>query len=359
MSNPTTATTSIGYAFASDNCAGMCPEAWQLLAEANTSPYAPSYGTDPWTKRAEERIAEFFGRDCQVFLTFNGTAANSLALSALVRPYQSVLCHRHSHIQTDECGCPEMITGGSKLQAVEGAAGKLDLRSAAELARYERGVHFPPARALSVTQATELGTLYSVAQMQQIGEFCRHHQLHFHVDGARFANAVAALGCEPSDLSWKCGVDCISLGGTKNGMAVGECVVFFNDALAHEFAFRVKQGGQLASKMRFLAAPWVGMLESGAFLRRAADANRAAAKLASSLQQIPGVTLEHPVEANAVFVRFPPGVVRHLHDIGWHFYDLLGTGHSRLMASWATTEEQINAFCHDVRESMAKHAGAD
>lgn len=340
------------YAFASDNCAGLCPEVLESL-NAASSDYAPSYGEDSWTRKATELIREFFECDCDVFMVFNGTAANSLALSAMVRSYQSVLCHRHSHVQTDECGCPEMLTGGSKLLNCNEHLGKIDLRHAREIATYERGVHFPPARAMTITQATELGTLYSPQEMQEVGAFCREHHLHLHVDGARFANAIAGLNCHPSEVTWKCGVDCMTLGGTKNGMAVGECVVFFNRELANEFAFRIKQGGQLASKMRYLSAPWVGMLQDGAYVRRAADANRAAQKLASGLQaalaHVHEFELEYPVEANAVFARFPTGWNEKLHDIGWHFYDLIGNGQSRLMCSWATTDDEIDAFIADCK----------
>ena len=334
------------FAFASDNCSGLAPEALDALIQANAG-YEASYGDDPWTQRLQDLVQDFFSTDCQVFLTFNGTAANALALTALVRSYQSVLCHRFAHIQTDECSCPEFFSGGTKLLPVEGPLGKIDLQLADQVARYQRGVHFPPVRALSITQATELGTVYTPEEMKEVAEFCGRHQLHLHVDGARFANALATLKCDPAEITWKAGVTCMTLGGTKNGMGVGECVVFFNRDLATEFAFRIKQAGQLASKMRFLTAPWVGMLESGAYLRRAADANRAAQRLIAGLRSLPGVRLEYPVEANGVFVQFPDNVTEGLHAKGWHFYDLVGNGQARLMCSWATSDEEVDSFLAD------------
>ncbi len=340
------------YAFASDNCAGLCQEAMAALQAANAD-YMPSYGEDHWTQRAVQLIREFFETDCQVFFTFNGTSANSLALSALCQPYQSIICHRDSHVQTDECGCPEFVTGGSKLLTVGGAAGRVDLAEVTQIARYERGVHFPPARALTITQSTEAGTVYDVDQLNQIGETCRALDLKFHVDGARFANAIASLGCSAKEITWQAGVDCLTLGGTKNGMAVGECVVFFDANLARDFEFRCKRAGQLASKMRYLSAPWVGMLESGGYLRHAAHANASALRLANQLAAIEGVEIAFPPAANAVFAIFPAAVSQHLEACGWHFYDLFGNGQSRLMCSWATREAEIDAFCADVRAASS------
>jgi threonine aldolase len=332
------------YAFASDNCAGVCPEAWDSWQRANQGCVA-SYGADAWTARAVQLIQEFFECQCDVFFTFNGTAANSLALASLCRSYQSVIAHRHSHIQTDECGCPEFITGGSKILLVDGPLGIVDTLQVEQIAAYRRDVHFPTARVLDLTQATEYGTVYDPDTLGNLSEVVRRHGLRMHIDGARFAGAVASLGCTPKELTWKVGADCITLGGTKNGMAIGECVVFFNRDLAAEFGCRMKQAGQLASKMRYLSAPWVGMLESGAFLRHAEHANRCAQLLSQRLATIPRVEIAFPPQANAVFARFPDAIRQGLEKDGWHFYDLFGTGETRLMCSWATTEDDIDAFC--------------
>lgn len=350
------ATESLHHAFGSDNCAGLCPEALESLIAANGD-HVGSYGEDRWTRRATELIEAFFETECRVYFAFNGTGANSLALSAICQPFQSVICHADAHVQTDECACPELITGGAKLLTVGGSKCRVDLDAVSEIAKYERGVHFPPAKALTITQATEAGTIYSVERMREVGELCRRLDLRLHVDGARFANALAALGCAAKEITWQAGVDCMTLGGTKNGMAVGECVVFFNTALAESFEYRVKRAGQLASKMRFLSAPWVGMLEEGAFVRRAAHANQAARRLADKLAALPGVGLAEPPEANAVFVKFPEAVSDWLLQRGWHFYDLFGNGQSRLMCSWATTDAQIDAFCQDAAEAFEAVGG--
>lgn len=343
---------SLKYAFASDNCAGVCPEAWEAL-QASNQYYVGSYGADRWTKRATQLVEDLFECRCDVFFTFNGTAANSLSLASICRSFQSVIAHRFSHIQTDECGCPEFMTGGSKILPAEGPLGIMDLQQVERLASYRRDVHFPTARAIDLTQATEYGTVYDLETLAKFNELKDRHQLKMHIDGARFANALATLQCPAKEITWKIGADCITLGGTKNGMALGECVVFFNRELATEFGSRMKQAGQLASKMRYISAPWVGMLESGAFINRARHANQAALRLAAGLSSIPGVEIAFPVQANAVFARFPVSVWQTLEQQGWHFYDLFGTGEARLMCSWATTDEEIAAFCKAVGQASS------
>jgi threonine aldolase len=346
---------SLKYAFASDNCAGVCPEAWDALQTANNH-YVGSYGADRWTQRAVALIRELFEYECEVFFAFNGTAANSLALAALCRSYQSVIAHRFSHIQTDECGCPEFITGGTKILLVDGPLGIVNYDQVDAIASYRRDVHFPTAKVLDLTQATEFGTVYDPQTLGNLGQLAKRHGLKVHIDGARFANALASLGCSAKELTWKAGVDCITLGGTKNGMAVGECVVFFNRDAAAEFGCRMKQAGQLASKMRYLSAPWVGVLESGTYVKHALHANQSAQKLASKLQAMQDVEIAHPPQANAVFARFPQHVWTTLENDGWHFYDLFGTGEARLMCSWATTEDEIDAFCTAVHNALIQAA---
>jgi threonine aldolase len=207
---------------------------------------------------------------------------------------------------------------------------------------------------LSLTQATELGTVYSIEQLQQLFEVARRHELRIHMDGARFANAVATLGVAPKEITWKAGVDVLCFGGTKNGMAVGEAIIFFKKELAQEFAYRCKQAGQLASKMRFLAAPWVGILENGAWLRHAAHANRMAELLEAGLKQVPGVDFMSQRQANAVFARLRPEAAAALRDRGWRFYTFIGSGGARFMCSWDTAEDDVYALVNDVRELMAK-----
>jgi len=338
--------------FASDNNSGICPEAWAAMEGANAG-HSPSYGEDVWTQRASEALRKLFGVECEVFFVFNGTAANSLALASLCQSFHSIICSETAHIETDECGAPEFFSNGTKLLTIPQHSGKI---SPADIERtvLRRGdIHYPKPRVVSISQATELGTVYSIDEIRAVVEMARTHNLHVHMDGARFANAAASLGAAPGDLVR--GVDVLCFGGSKNGIAVGEAVVFFNPDLAREFDYRCKQSGQLASKMRFLAAPWLGMLEDGAWLRHAVNANARAKSLAAALGEIPGLEILHPCQANSVFVKMPPDIAQGLRGRGWRFYDFIGGG-SRLMCSWDTTKEDVADFVTDVLESV-KQAG--
>ncbi|HEY5789644.1 MAG TPA: low specificity L-threonine aldolase [Gammaproteobacteria bacterium] len=332
--------------FASDNYAGICPEGWAALAAANAGHDLP-YGEDRWTARACDLLRELFETDCEVFFVFNGTAANALALASLCRSYHGVICHRSAHVETDECGAPEFFSGGSKLLTAEGADGKLVPAAVEPLIVRRRDMHYPKPRVLSLTQATELGTLYTVDELAALGALARRHDLRVHMDGARFANAVAALDVPPRALTWEAGVDVLCFGGTKNGLSVGEAVVFFNRELAAEFAYRCKQAGQLASKLRLVSAPWVGLLENGAWLANARHANARARQLAEGFAAVPGVTLVRPPQANAVFVALPDVIALGLHARGWRFYDFIGGGGYRFMCSWDTGDEEIAALLAD------------
>ena len=336
------------YEFASDNTAGMSPAAWTALEQANAEA-VPSYGDDKWTARVADLVREIFETDCEVFFVFNGTAANSLSLAQFCRSYHSVVCYEHAHIQTDECGGPEFFSGGAKLLPTPGANGKLDLREIEAVLLKQRDLHSPKPHVVSVTQSTELGTVYSREELAAICEFARARSMFVHMDGARFANAVAALGCTPKSITWELGVDVLCLGGTKNGTGGGELVVFFRKELAREFDYRAKQAGQLASKMRFLAAPWAGLLSDGAWLENARRANGSAALLARKLQEVGRFEVELPQQANAVFLHMSEQLVADLHARGWHFYKFIEPDIYRLMCSWAVTEVQIDEFVADVK----------
>jgi len=255
--------------FASDNYAGVCPEAWTALAAANVG-HAPGYGADDWTQAAADAIRAAFEADCEVFFVFNGTAANALALAAICRNTDAIICHALAHVNVDECGAPEFFTGGAKLLTVDLPHAKLTPEAVAALAVTPHDEHSSRPRALALTQATELGTLYTPQELRALCATAHARGMKVQLDGARFANAVAAQECAPADISWRAGVDVLCLGGTKNGLPFGEAIVFFDRPLAEEFARRRKQGGQLASKMRFVAAPWLGALQDGAWLRHAA-----------------------------------------------------------------------------------------
>jgi len=348
-----TTKTIIKRQFASDNYAGICPEAWKAMERANVG-HVPSYGDDEWTTRASDMIREVFETDCEVFFVFNGTSANSLALASLCQSYHSILCAETAHVETDECGAPEFFSNGTKVLLLTGTEGKLDVNAIEPMVKRRTDIHYPKPKVVSVTQATELGTVYSVRELEAIGEKCRSLGLRLHMDGARFPNALATLGVAPKDISWKIGVDVLCLGGTKNGSSVGEAVVFFKRELAHEFDYRCKQAGQLASKMRFLSAPWVGMLEKGAWLRHAAHSNAMARKLEAGLRALPQIQVMFPCQANSVFVKMPTSVADKLHERGWRFYTFIGEGGCRLMCSWDIQEADVEAFVADARDAAAK-----
>ncbi len=340
------------FEFASDNTAAICPPAWAALVEANAGTEV-SYGDDRWTRRLVARVREIFETDCEVFLIFNGTAANALALAQLCRSYHGVICHEYAHSQTDECGAPEFFSGGVKLIPTRGANGKLDLANIEAAANRHGDVHSPKPRVLSLTQATELGTVYRRDEIERLCEFAGARSLLVHMDGARFANAVAALNCSPKAITWEAGVDVLCFGGTKNGTAAGELVVFFKKELAHEFDYRAKQGGQLASKMRFLAAPWVGLLRGETWIENARHANECARLLAQKLSDVLGEEPVFPCEASAVFVRMSARLAAGLRERGWRFYNFIEPDLYRFMCAWSTTQQQIDEFVADVRNSLA------
>ena len=335
--------------FASDNYAGVCPEAWEEMERANQH-HASAYGNDPWTQKASDQLREIFEIDCEVFFTFNGTAANSLALASLSQSYHSLIAHQLAHIETDECGGPEFFSNGTKVLLVSGDNGKVTPTQVQHTVQRRTDVHYPKPKVVSVTQSTEVGTVYTIAELDAIQETARRCNLHVHMDGARFANAVASLGVAPKEVTWKVGVDVLCFGGTKNGMAVGDCVIFFRKELAEEFEYRCKQAGQLASKMRFLSAPWVGILSDDVWLKNAAHANEMAKTLSTKLTEIDGVEIMFPVEANAVFAQFPAKMADGMRAKGWQFYSFIGAGGSRLMCSWDVGLEDVEQFAADCRE---------
>ena len=339
------------HTFASDNTAGMAPEALQALVAANAGT-VPSYGNDPWTARAKQLVREVFETDCEVFFVFNGTAANSLGLAQFCRSHHSVICHALSHVETDECAAPEFFTGGSKVIPVDGPGAKLRPDGLAPVFTRGRGVHYPKPGALSLTQCTEWATVYTPSEVGALAEAARRHGCAVHMDGARFANAAATLagrGIRPADFTWRAGIDVLSFGGTKNGMNTTEAVVFFRKEAAREFEYRVKQGAQLASKQRFAGAQWCGMLGDGAWLRHAAHANAMARRLADGLRGLPAVRLLAEVEANGVFAELPLPVVETMWARGWHFYRFIGEHGYRLMCSWETKAETVDRFLAELR----------
>jgi threonine aldolase len=338
--------------FASDNYAGAHPEVLAALAAANDG-HAVSYGADPWTARAEELLRDQFGDMARSYLVFNGSAANVLAFRALCRPWESVVCAAGAHVNVDEGGAPERIAG-VKLHALPTIDGKLTPEMVASQLHRAGDEHAVQPRVVSVTQSTELGTRYSPYELHALAHFAHERGLLLHVDGARLANAAAALEVPLRAITTDVGVDVVSFGGTKNGLLVGEAVVFLRPGLDDGFAHLRKQTLQLASKGRFLAAQFVALLEDGLWLRSASHANAMAARLADALAGVPGVRITQAVQANGVFAVIPGAAMTALQR-DWRFYEWdAETGEVRWMCSWDTTPEEVDAFAADVARACAQ-----
>jgi len=346
--------------FASDNVYGVHPKILAALGEANGGT-APSYGSDGPTKRAEEKLKEVFGCDLRAFLVTSGTAANGLALSSITPGYGAIMCHGEAHIAVDECNSPEMFTGGAKIIGLHGPGGKITPAQVEKtLKGFIRGEHDPKPKGVSLTNATELGTVYSPVEVKAFSDLVRPRGMRLHMDGARFANAVAGLGVSPAELTWKSGVDVMSFGATKNGAMMLEAVVFFDLALAEDFAYRRMRAGQLLSKSRYLGAQMLAYLDGGLWLDNARRANALAQKLAKGLTAGGKVWIPNPVEANEVFAVLPRPMFERLQAAGAHFYDWMPDSlgdrigpdevFSRFVLSFATPEEEVDAFVKLVAE---------
>jgi len=354
--------------FASDNTGAAAPEMIEAIAEANSG-YAPSYGADAGMERVTARIrAVFEAPQAAVYLVATGTAANALALACLCPPWATVYCHRNAHVEEDECGAPEFYTGGAKLTLLDGDHARIDpasLERAIGLTA-NAGVHNVQKGALSLTNATEAGAVYDPAQVAELASMARGHGIPVHMDGSRFANAVAHLGCSAADLTWKAGVDVLTFGGTKNGCLGVEAVVLFDAARAWEFELRRKRGGHLFSKHRFLSAQMEAYLEGDLWLDLAEAANVRARELANGIAALPGAVLVHPTEANAVFASWPRAGHRAAMAAGAHYYlwpanqSLEGPDDeplsARLVCNWATTPAEVAQLLAVLKGARA-HAG--
>jgi threonine aldolase len=340
--------------FTSDNAAGAAPGIVRAVAAAAAGLDLP-YGTDRYSAAARARFAELFEREVDVLPVATGSAANAASLSVLTPPWGSVLCHPDSHINTDECGAPEFFTNGAKLVAVPGADARIDpepLRAA--VSRKRGDVHSVQPSALSITQATETGGVYTLDEIRTLAGIARDAGLRVHMDGARFANAVAALGCTPAEMTWRAGVDLLSFGATKNGAMTADAIVVFDRALTPELSFRLKRAGQLTAKMRFQSAQLDAYLEDGLWLRNAVHANAMAARLGAGLAAVPGAELLHAVEANILFCRLPEAVIEGLLAEGFVFYhNRWAPGVCRFVTSFTTPESDVDALLATVRRLTA------
>ncbi len=340
----------LAKSFAGDNHSGVHPTIMRALEKANTG-HVAAYGDDPHTRAAEARFRDIFGDRAGVFFVFLGTAANVLALKALVRPHQAVICARSAHINVDECGAPEGVVG-CKLLTAPGRDGKLAVSDVEPFLADINFVHHNRPKAISITQATEFGTLYSVEEIREMADFAHANGLHLHMDGARLANAAAAMNVSPAAMTVDAGVDVLSFGGTKNGLMYGEAVVFFRPELAEEFDYIRKQGMQLASKMRFISAQFEALLADDLWLENANAANASARRLAAAVGDLPGVSVTRPVETNAVFATVPPEVVAPLRRRYFFYVWDRARTEIRLMTSFDTTEEDIASFADAFRDAL-------
>ena len=341
------------YDFRSDNVGGAAPELLEAIVAASAGTAAP-YGDDDYTRRMNERFTALFERPVRVFPVSSGTGSNAIGLAALANDYGAIYCHESAHINTYECGAPEFFTG-AKLVGLTGRDYKLEATALdAALALAGRG---NPTRvqpfALNLTQPTDFGTLYAPEEVAALCLVARRHGLRVHMDGARFANAVAALGCSPAELTWRCGVDVLSLGATKNGAINAEAVVVFDPALAQEIPYRMKRGGQVLSKARFVSAQLERYVADDRWLERARRANELAAGLARELTALPGVSLVAPVEINMLFLRLPAAAVAALDRGPFHYYKL--GPDVRFVCRHDQEPEGIAALVRCIREALLPH----
>ena len=350
--------------FTSDNWAGVHPAIMAALNRVNDGS-VPAYGNDALTAEVQAQFSDLFERDCHVWFASTGGAANGLALSQLVPPYGAIFCHEVAHVQMDECAAPEFYTGGAKLLTLSdngpdtglGAAAKITPAALAEAMRFYTPpqTHHVKPWVLSLTQGTEAGTLYSVGEVEALGEAAKHHGLKVHMDGARFSNAIAKLGCAPADVTWRAGVDVLCFGATKNGALAAEAVVFFNKEDVADFAWRHKRSGHVWSKGRFMAAQWQAFLHDDLWLTLANHANAMATSLSEGLNEIKGCDVVYPTDINEIFVTFPDGIAEKLLAEGAQFYDWVYPGDQwqgqlkRLVTSYVTRQEEVDMFLQKLR----------
>ncbi len=336
--------------FGSDNHSGISPEILQAIADANVD-HALAYGDDEWCLRAEELFRHHFGPQAKVYFVFNGTGANVLNIDAMCRSHHAVVCAETAHINVDECGAPQRVVG-CRLLTVDTPDGKLTPEMVRTRLHGFGFEHHSQPRAISISQPTELGTLYSLDEIRSLADLAHEHGMYLHVDGARLANAAVALGCSFKAMTTDLGVDCLSFGGTKNGMLMGESAVLLNPALDVDMRYRRKQMTQLCSKMRFMAAQFEAYLNTGLWRRNAEHSNRMAQLLLSELQGIDGIRVMYPVQVNSVFVQLPAEVWRQLQQ-EYFFYDWDEVNDVvRWMCSFDTTEDDIRRFTAALRRLL-------
>ena len=336
--------------FASDNVTSACPEVMDAVIAANSG-IAGSYGDDEWSLALKNKLSEIFETEVEVFLAVTGTASNALALSALAPVFGKIYCHELSHINTDECGAPELFTGGAKLIPMRSSNGRIDATDLAETIRGSGNVHVTQPSVVSVTMSCETGTVYQLDEIKAISKIAHDNKMSVHMDGARFANALVSLDVSPAELTWKSGVDVLTLGGTKNGCLAAEAVVFFKPQMVGNFPFLHKRSGQLLSKMRFISSQLEAYLTGDLWLRNARHANAMAKILSEGLDSFANIKLAYPTQSNEVFVHLPRDVIDYLNSSGYEINEEELDGKAvRFVTAWNSELKDIN----DLLDTLAQ-----
>ncbi|MBC8513907.1 MAG: low specificity L-threonine aldolase [Candidatus Thioglobus sp.] len=336
--------------FASDNVTSACPEVMDAVIAANSG-IAGSYGDDEWSLALKNKLSEIFETEVEVFLAVTGTASNALALSALAPVFGKIYCHELSHINTDECGAPELFTGGAKLIPMRSSNGRIDATDLAETIRGSGNVHVTQPSVVSVTMSCETGTVYQLDEIKAISKIAHDNKMSVHMDGARFANALVSLDVSPAEMTWKSGVDVLTLGGTKNGCLAAEAVVFFKPQMVGNFPFLHKRSGQLLSKMRFISSQLEAYLTGDVWLRNARHANAMAKILSEGLDSFANIKLAYPTQSNEVFVHLPRDVIDYLNSSGYEINEEELDGKAvRFVTAWNSELKDIN----DLLDTLAQ-----
>ena len=338
--------------FASDNVTSACPEVMDALIEANSG-IAGSYGDDEWSSILKAKLSEVFETDLEVYLAVTGTASNALALSALAPVYGKIYCHELSHINTDECGAPELFTGGAKLNPMRSSNGRINASELSEIVRGSGNVHVTQPSVVSITQSCETGTVYQLQDIREISEVAHELNMSVHMDGARFANALVSLNESPAEMTWKSGVDVLTLGGTKNGCLAAEAIIFFKPEMVGDFPFLHKRSGQLLSKMRFISSQLNAYVSDDVWIRNAKHANSMAKVLSEGLNHFSNIELAYPTESNEVFVHLPRVVIDYLNNSGYDVNEEELDGKAvRFVTAWDTKLEEINNLLDKLRQKF-------
>ena len=336
--------------FASDNVTGACPEVMDAVVAANSG-IATSYGDDEWSSRLQTKLSEIFETDVEVFLAVSGTASNALALSSLAPVFGKIYCHELSHINTDECGAPELFTGGAKLIPMRSSNGRIKANELAETIRGSGNVHVTQPSVVSITQSCETGTVYQLDEIKAISKIARKHKMSVHMDGARFANALASLDVSPAEMTWKSGVDVLTLGGTKNGCLAAEAIIFFKPNMVGNFPYLHKRSGQLLSKMRFISSQLEAYVTDDLWIRNAQHSNSMAKILSEGLNAFSNIELAYPTQSNEVFVYLPRELIDYLNNAGYDINEEELDGKAvRFVTAWNSELKDVDRLLEVIKQ---------